>query len=279
MRHFTPLLALGLAVGACTPQADPSTTYFVSLDQIAGAAPATPAVTGLLGITLPVWVGKPKPPQRRQYANGWTQTVSFEAPDGRRGVGAVSLDILVDQAAATDALSVGRPTEGGIRTELSELFPGTTMNVVPRPAHNAYGPYGAAIGQSADGDHCLYAWQWLDADAASAVAHMPLRAAALRIRLCRPDISFDALAAAVDQLKLSKAVVVPAQAHARQKRRPSRIAAAANRQHRDEQSVRRDPTNIASTDPIPTQSFVTDLPAEALRGPKPAAARTAFTSQ
>ncbi len=43
----------------------------------------------------------------------------------------------------------GRPTETGIRAELAAAFPGTAMQVVTRPAANAYGPYGLAVGRAA----------------------------------------------------------------------------------------------------------------------------------
>ncbi len=139
------------------------------------------------------------------------------------------------QDGALDAVLGGKPTEAGIRAELAGAFPGVAMQVVTRPSANAYGPYGLAIGRNG-ATRCLYAWQWIaEAPVLAGGAPAPL---SLRLRLCREDMTFEAMAAAVTQLRLvprfaGAPVAGPARAAHRPRKaashpsRPAPVAAAA----------------------------------------------------
>jgi hypothetical protein len=74
--------------------------------------------------------------------------------------------------------------------------------VVTRPAANAYGPYGLAIGRDPAGARCLYAWQWIAEPPALAVGQTASAPMSLRVRLCRTDMTLETMAAAVNQLRI-----------------------------------------------------------------------------
>ena len=89
-----------------------------------------------------------------------------------------------------------KPTQEGIRLELSERFPQRAMQVVARPMRNVYGPFGLAIGRGAGEARCIYAWQWIDdaGDLRSSRASVfkklgvvtgGARARIVRLRVCR----------------------------------------------------------------------------------------------
>jgi hypothetical protein len=82
---------------------------------------------------------------------------------------------------------------------------------VSRPARNAHGPIGIAVGKRADGARCLFAWQWIDdASASDSAGWLQMAAslsarsnpASLRVRVCRKDHTLDDLAAAVEAVGL-----------------------------------------------------------------------------
>ena len=74
--------------------------------------------------------------------------------------------------------------------------------MVTRPAKNTYGPYGLAIGQAPHGARCLYAWQWIEDGPALDPATGAPGPFSLRVRICRDDITLEAMAAAMNQLEL-----------------------------------------------------------------------------
>nr|WP_246413296.1 cellulose biosynthesis protein BcsN [Methylobacterium brachythecii] len=157
---------------------------------------------------MPAWIGKPIRLREHDDSDTFEQAVSLSlTPRGDTRENLIMVTVPRSRAAlerfGNDSASVmGKPTEQGIRAELEAVFPGTPMQVVQRPASNGYGPYGLAIGRSAAGARCLYAWQWIEeppALQAGESGHAPL---SLRVRLCRSDITLEAMAAAVNQLRL-----------------------------------------------------------------------------
>lgn len=220
-RAARPSLALALALtalvlGACTARDETRLASGVvrhaSLDALvdrgpgrAGATAPTRPVTPVA--VLPDWIGRPTRLRDREGADLYEQAVSLDLSSrGSARENLVLLRLYRADAGADAADRVtgpgGRPTEAGIRAELASAFPGTEMQVVTRPAANAYGPYGFAVGRAPGGARCLYAWQWIaaapDLDPASGRPG-PL---SLRVRLCRADITLEAMAAAMNQIKL-----------------------------------------------------------------------------
>lgn len=218
MTRLAALAALCLALGACQARdqaRDPMARLAhapsvpsrhvaleANLDRmldagaVGGASPrrATPIVA------MPRWIGRPVALEEREEGGAFGQIVSLDlGPAGALRGNRVSV-ALVGGDAGPDVPP--RPTEAGIREELAAQFPDMAMQVVPRASANAYGPYGLAIGRSAGGARCLYAWQWIETPPALEPGTPRSGPLSLRVRLCRADISLEAMAAAVTQLRL-----------------------------------------------------------------------------
>jgi hypothetical protein len=119
----------------------------------------------------------------------------------RRQASGIDLRIRTSNAIALDqSLSMTKPTEAGIRSELASQFPKMTMQVVDRPRSNAYGSYGLAVGRWANGTRCIYTWQWID----NLKSNLSSEGgpASVRIRLCRNDVTLDQLASNIDRLQI-----------------------------------------------------------------------------
>ncbi|MGX7708635.1 cellulose biosynthesis protein BcsN [Methylobacterium sp. Gmos1] len=190
------ILAAALTLGACTAQERAAAPRFTSLDAAlpAGALQRRPTPV----VVLPSWIGRAIALRERDGLAGFEQAITLRPPGARGGRDDLVL-VSSPTDGALDAVVGGKPTEAGIRAELAAAFPGTAMQVVTRPSANAYGPYGLAIGR--DGAvRCLYAWQWIpDAPVLAGGTPTPL---SLRLRLCRDDVTLEAMAAAVTQLRL-----------------------------------------------------------------------------
>ncbi|MFC5555376.1 cellulose biosynthesis protein BcsN [Methylobacterium iners] len=164
---------------------------------------------------LPDWVGRPSLPRERvgnEVVEQTTELASSARGDRQANFIRVVQHRNADRplfvslnTRAVDPQQIAKPTEAGIRSEIVEHFPDTDMQVVTRPAANAYGPYGLAIGRTRGGTRCLYAWQWIDhlgQSKESADREGAPSSVSLRVRLCRSDITFEAMAAAIDRIRL-----------------------------------------------------------------------------
>lgn len=255
----TPLaLALiALAVGACTARNEAQSlsggTQYTSLDTILDGRHGHPAAAVAIRpatpvAVLPAWIGRPVRLQESATSDLFEQTVSLNrAPRGGARENFVLVRLsrtdAVARAGNESVIALERPTEAGIRAELAAAFPETAMQVVSRPAANAYGPYGFAIGRMAGGARCLYAWQWIEAAPDLDPASRRPGQLSLRIRLCRDDITLDAMAAAVDQIKLvvrfaGTALAAP----------PPRAATVAQQHARPRTAVKQPAAAVAETD-------------------------------
>jgi len=267
------LLAVTLALGACNAQTPTAPSRYTNLDATldsrldprsgVGSGPSTASARKATTVALlPAWIGRPTSLRERDDADAFEQAITLGgAPRGTAGdnVVLVGMRRLGGGPGRQGDDGLGRldkPTQEGIRAEMAAAFPGLAMQVVTRPAANAYGPYGLAIGRDPGGARCLYAWQWI----AEPPALGPAEAVApvsLRVRLCRADMTLEAMAAAVNQLRivprfagtpLAEARVAagrPLAGPRRGTQRPSRAA------RRPEPEVRRDlaPSALAAATP------------------------------
>ncbi|MDP4023020.1 cellulose biosynthesis protein BcsN [Methylobacterium sp. NEAU 140] len=275
--NILALALAGLALGACTAResarTSPLAPRYASLDAaFDGGRPAAvpPARAATPVAVLPDWIGRPLRLRERDEPDAFEQVVTL--PPAPRGATRENLVLLRMSRTASAALGPavdgmmlgGRPTEAGIRAELAAAFPDTPMQVVTRSAANAYGPYGLAIGRAPSGARCLYAWQWI-ADAP--VLDPADRAAgplSLRVRLCRDDMTLEAMAAAVNRLTLVPryggtpvADTRPAQPASATRRRGHAHAAAARPRQR---------TRDAEHDAAPARTAAVEAPAAAQSG-------------
>ncbi|MCJ2032797.1 cellulose biosynthesis protein BcsN [Methylobacterium sp. J-068] len=219
-RRLISLFALALALGACnarTPTGSLASPRYASLDatldaradSTAGLSDALPPERRASPVAvLPAWIGRPTRLREHDDAGAFEQVVSLgPTPRGQARENLVMVRMAHAGAASgrlTDgsAAFMGRPTEAGIRAEMEAVFPGVPMQVVERPSANSYGPYGLAIGRGAGGARCLYAWQWIAEPPALQGDGSVAAPLSLRVRLCRSDITLEAMAAAVNQLRL-----------------------------------------------------------------------------
>ena len=217
--RLAPALLACLALGACSSRSETAARR-PSLDEIATGSVATASSPPLLAgeriaaaparregeltVALPSWVGPRGATEVRRFEDGYTTATAMgRAPRNADSRDGMTLGVrLTGEAAIEGGVGIVKPTEAGIRTELAEQFPDVDMKVTGRSARNTYGPYGFAVGRRADGARCLYAWQWVE-DVQPRLGKTEARIpGSVRVRLCRADMTFDALAASIDQLKL-----------------------------------------------------------------------------
>jgi len=287
-------LALAPAVGGCTFFGQPSSKFDAidptptgSLKSAALSQPPIVASDEPLTKTilaLPADAGASGRLTEHAYANGWRQSVSLGAQKTAGDWNDLTLDIQTDIAGVDRATQIpmDKPTEAGIRHEILSRFPQTPMRIVGRPMHNAFGPFGLAVGAAEDGTRCAYAWQWVDdirAVKASKAGPAPERnffaaagretPASIRMRICRKGVSADALAEWFSHLELTDmANIDRAAAAAREEARtsmatPVGIHAHKVAQHSDiidpsreslENALPRKPKVAAAAAPAPRQA-------------------------
>lgn len=218
MTRLAPALLACLALGACTSPPE-NVARRPSLDEIATGSVSTVRAPPLVGeriasgpagregeltVALPSWVGPRGPTEVRRFEDGYTTVAPIgRTPRNAEGRDGATLGVrLIGEGGLEGSVSIAKPTEAGIRAELAEQFPDVDMKVTGRSARNTYGPYGFAVGRRADGTRCLYAWQWVD-DVQPRLGKTEARIpGSVRVRLCHADLTFEALAASIDQLKL-----------------------------------------------------------------------------
>lgn len=155
-------------------------------------------------VRLPASVGAVTSVGESLSAEGALQEIALAGPGD---AGRNRIKVIVQRAPGRDA---AKPSEAGIRSEIAAAFPNQPMRVVETPRHNAFGPYGLAVGVTQGGVRCVYAWQWLDGRDRLVAARLG-GSATWRTRLCRRDATLDQIAAALDELFIG---VAPARAGA-----------------------------------------------------------------
>ncbi len=206
----------------------------------------------------------------------------------RGGAGHSLLTIAVHGETALPAFYPDKPSEAGIRAEIAAAFPGRVFRFVPNPRQNAFGAYGLAVSVGADGQRCVYAWQWIDRGERR--VHDTFRgSASWRARICRSNQNLDEIAAALDQIAIGAqpdVVVAPQPVRAvstRLARKPLAQTRSTPRQTRAVEPAVALPTLLPGGQrylaDVPSQARVTasagaapstldqSLPAEAYRGP------------
>jgi Cellulose biosynthesis protein BcsN len=209
MYRIVICIVFAAGLSACSASRS-SETAKVSLDQIVQAGPdkyrdsnasADTKIQQPAFATLPPEAGRVVRVSHKRSVEGVRQEIFYDQSAPGLEASGIDLRIRTSNAAALDEpLRMAKPTEAGIRSELSSQFPKMTMQIVDHPRSNAYGPYGLAVGRWANGARCIYAWQWIDnlkSNLSSEGAP-----ASVRVRLCRKDVSLDQLASNVDHLQI-----------------------------------------------------------------------------
>ncbi len=228
---FLPIaLPLTLSLGACSfgglektyisraetiPVTAPATVGAIPAQTIAVEDAAAAEARNLASLLLPEGAGKVLRVREKQYSNGTRQEIIIATDKGTYGENVIDVHIRTAEASAkhTTPLTIGPPSENGIRNEILSRFPDVPMNIVTRPIRNALGPFGLAIGKHPGGARCVFAWQWIEdlreaTPGTSGIAKMnalvagKTLAASVRIRLCRSDSTVDQLASQLEGLQI-----------------------------------------------------------------------------
>lgn len=145
--------------------------------------------------------------RERHFRNGTRQEVVMAGGTSGENVLDVSVRTSGGENAPRGELQIGRPSQRGIAIETAARFPGMRLHVVTRPMSNAYGPFGLAVGRRADGERCIFAWQWIDdinsANGRSAGFATLLGGgapASVRLRMCRSNMTLDEMAGFMEAL-------------------------------------------------------------------------------
>ncbi|MCW2285479.1 hypothetical protein M2323_003378 [Rhodoblastus acidophilus] len=207
-----PPLLLALA-GCNTSSSGPSLDMMAQAAGPAALVHATPpraASPDSALARLPDAAGAIKAVRERHYPNGYGQDIVL-ASDAPGGASHIAVSIQNGPASAsTEKAPVWKPGEAGIKAELAREFPGLAMRVVVNGGYeNRYGRFGVAVGRDGEALRCIYAWQYVD-DARRSFGHGAritlaggeAAPAAMRIKLCRTDLTVDELVAQVQALQV-----------------------------------------------------------------------------
>lgn len=211
-------LSIMAIVGGCSPRVDRgdlTASTGPRWDGMLGAGPRPGARAA--AVELPPDAGRYTNVYEKRAANVQRQDIVLSG--SVKGLPANKLEVVAVRSGGDDDPNIGRlkPSEDGIAAELRSHFPGVAMQVVVQAMQNDYGPFGLAMGKSAHGARCIYAWQWIDnvgngdprLRRASLFGSHPTVSASVRIAMCRADKTADQLAGYVERLHIEPSMLQP----------------------------------------------------------------------
>lgn len=175
MMRITGLVPV-LALGGCShppPLGDTSGTSLVSAERAyAFPAPGGPSITGVI---------------ERRFANATQQDITLATSAGAPGQNLLRIQMFgpVDSSRAGQGrLREGYLPIGDVGFEMRQALPGIRMQRSPFYVQNKYGPFGYAVGRSASGDTCLFAWQRISSTGVTQTWIGNKGSVQVRLRLC-----------------------------------------------------------------------------------------------
>lgn len=214
-----PLLLAAAGCSSTTPAAN-----FVATSDVTGAIGETAATRPVRGAdlslalaTMPEPFGSQVDLREKFFANGFRQDIVLAGD--KAGFGDNILQVTVQTAPAAagmrDQAPLYAPSERGIKQEIVARYPQVDMQILTQPRRNPQGPFGLAIGRTANGVRCIFAWQYIEDIRNPSASSSTLgrignfgssgQPAAIRVQMCRKDATVDELASAVEGLTLSSA--------------------------------------------------------------------------
>lgn len=214
------LLAATLALAACGSSPREEITQLPMIDPAFTATaletPGVPVSTVAADssfVRLPSGAGRILTVRERRYVNGASQQIVLDGENQKGMENRIDISVQTQAEGGRYDLYVpiSPPTESGIMGELSDRFPGMSMQITERNMNNSYGPFGLAIGRSGV-MRCIYAWQWISdlnsirPGQVSLLSRLSLSGgtgsapANIRVRICRKDATVDQLAVYVTQM-------------------------------------------------------------------------------
>lgn len=211
---------LGLALAGCNAPARDAAFVaradsVVPVQTFALGQPDAPVPSEAM-LLLPPEAGGVLRVRERHFRNGTRQEIILAGGTSGENVLDVSLRTSGGDNAPRGDLQIGKPSQRGVAAEAQARFPGVKMHAVTRPMSNAFGPFGLAIGRRANGERCVFAWQWIDDLRSSANgSRSPLASmlsggaapASVRVRMCRTNMTLDEMASFMEELRPVPAAV------------------------------------------------------------------------
>ncbi|MBN9027588.1 cellulose biosynthesis protein BcsN [Kaistia sp. MMO-174] len=146
----------------------------------------------------------------RHYANSTTQEIVLSNRSHTPGQNMVTATLFGPVKSVTGPENTqANPaiTLSAIGAEMRQALPGVPMRVSPYYAQNRYGSFGYAMGGSAQGDTCIYAWQRIrtpDLDSNMTIGQGTIT---LRLRLCEPNTTEANLLAVMTGMTISSYIM------------------------------------------------------------------------
>ncbi len=140
------------------------------------------------------------------YENATRQTVRLATRGNTRGENTLRVDVIgiKNPGISRDATLPDAPLEAAqLSSEAEDALPGVPLRTSLTYLQNRSGPFGYAVGKSAQGDECIYAWQRVatpDRDLSVVNSRNTL---SVRLRLCEPHTSEAALVATMMGLNVN----------------------------------------------------------------------------
>jgi Cellulose biosynthesis protein BcsN len=140
------------------------------------------------------------------YENATRQTLRLATRGSTPGENTLRVDVIgiKNPGISPDATLSDAPLEAAqLSSEAEDALPGVPLRTSLTYLQNRSGPFGYAVGKSAQGDECIYAWQRVatpDRDLSVVNSRNTL---SLRLRLCEPNTSEAALLASMMGLNVN----------------------------------------------------------------------------
>jgi len=199
MRRAAPFLIVAALGGCASAPATGPPQYSASL--------STPAMPVRALAALPAAAGDVLTVLEQRRSNAVMQQIILRGDAPTFGENKIIVNAITATPTGRDDVRLEQPSDASIEDELAEGFPNIRMTVSLALNHNAYGPFGYALGRSPGAVTCIYAWQWIAGeDKPNLLAGMNAPRSfpvSIRVRLCRAGSSEQALVDLIRQLMVN----------------------------------------------------------------------------
>lgn len=212
-----PLLLAAAGCSSTTPASNFVATADVtgSIGEPAATRPVRGADMSLALATMPEPFGSQITMREKFFVNGLRQEIVLAGDKAGFGENMLQVTVQTSPPAGGAQVPLYAPSERGIKQEIVARYPQVDMQILTQPRRNPQGPFGLAIGRTASGVRCIFAWQYLEDIRNPSASSSTLgkignfgsagQPASIRVQMCRKDATVDELASAVEGLTLSSA--------------------------------------------------------------------------
>jgi hypothetical protein len=140
------------------------------------------------------------------YANATRQTIALTTHGKTPGENQLRIDVfgLTNPNVAPDSALPDRPlNEADLMSEAQDTLPDVPLRISANYMQNRYGPFGYAVGKSARGDTCVYAWQRLETPEQKLTIVNSRNTISVRLRICDPKAAEATLASLMMNLSVN----------------------------------------------------------------------------